>query len=347
MTEDEQLIMDEEEIRLRFKSTLELITNYTIDSLVRTDELGTKSNFEKFKPEFEIILELYRSLKNIKNLNSIPIANLETLHEKATKTLMNFDKIKRFDPIKTPDSVQARNNLINNIKSNYTETFNASTPLIAYFSTKRIDIEEMLDNERHTITAIIKEMIEQKEKTEQSVSEIQDALEIVRNATAEIGVSQHAAHFNKQANEHKAKTKKWLITTISLAVATLGFGFYLAFFSTDISKLNNVQSIQDSIAKLVIFSVLSTATIWVGKIYKFQWHNYIVNKHRQNALSSFETFVKAAKGDEQTKNAVLLQATQAIFSAQSSGFVSGNEQSTTPQILEIFKGVMGSTGQGA
>jgi hypothetical protein len=41
----------------------------------------------------------------------------------------------------------------------------------------------------------------------------------------------------------------------------------------------------------------------------------VVDQHRQNALSTFETFMKAAS-DEQMKNAVLLQATQAILTPQ-------------------------------
>ncbi|MFC1693182.1 hypothetical protein ACFL1R_06730 [Candidatus Latescibacterota bacterium] len=122
-------------------------------------------------------------------------------------------------------------------------------------------------------------------------------------------------------------------------------GFYLAIvYSAKITEFNGLQSIQFGIAKLVIFSVLYTATLWIGKIYKSQWHNYIVNKHRQNALSSFETFVEATS-DEQTKNAVLLQATNSIFSPQNSGFIPGTEHSTSPQILEIIRGVMGTTKQ--
>jgi hypothetical protein len=70
-------------------------------------------------------------------------------------------------------------------------------------------------------------------------------------------------------------------------------------------------------------------------------HNLVVNRHRQNALSSFETFVKGA-GDQQTKDAVLLQATQSIFVPQDSGFIRG-ESTPQPgsQIIEILRGIGG------
>ena len=89
----------------------------------------------------------------------------------------------------------------------------------------------------------------------------------------------------------------------------------------------------------MIFSILSYIVVWSGKIYKAHKHNYVVNRHRQNALSSFETFIKATS-DDATKNAVLIQATQSIFVPQHTGYI-GYESDilSSPQILEIIKDV--------
>ena len=76
---------------------------------------------------------------------------------------------------------------------------------------------------------------------------------------------------------------------------------------------------------------------------KAQLHNYVVNKHRQNALSTFETFVKSTD-DNDTKNAVLIQATRSIFSPQHTGFsAQEGESSTSPAIHEIIRNVIGSS----
>ena len=84
---------------------------------------------------------------------------------------------------------------------------------------------------------------------------------------------------------------------------------------------------------LVLFYLLTIAT---GN-YRAQSHNYIVNKNKQNALSTFETFVKATDNEE-IKNAVLLQTTKAIFNNTQSGYLKneciGEESS---QIIEVFK----------
>ncbi len=63
----------------------------------------------------------------------------------------------------------------------------------------------------------------------------------------------------------------------------------------------------------------------------------MVNRHRQNALSTFEAFVKAASDDD-TKNAVLLRATEAIFSLAPSGYVERqSEGQMTPQVIEVLR----------
>ena len=81
--------------------------------------------------------------------------------------------------------------------------------------------------------------------------------------------------------------------------------------------------------------------VWSGRIYKAQQHNCVVNQHRHNALSTFETFVNATE-DKETKNAVLIQTTKAIFSPQHSGFAAHEKElSTSPQILEIVRSVVG------
>lgn len=105
------------------------------------------------------------------------------------------------------------------------------------------------------------------------------------------------------------------------------------------AALTTAQSIQLGLAKLLLFSFLVGGIVWSGRVYRAHRHNYVVNKHRQNALSTFKTFVSSTQ-DQQTKNAVLLQATQCVFAPQVTGYITQeNEASGTPQILEIVRGI--------
>ena len=65
----------------------------------------------------------------------------------------------------------------------------------------------------------------------------------------------------------------------------------------------------------------------------------MVNKHRQNALTTFETFSNASGSDTQTKNAVLIEATHTIFSNQQTGYMTADkDQESSSKIIEIIKG---------
>ena len=71
----------------------------------------------------------------------------------------------------------------------------------------------------------------------------------------------------------------------------------------------------------------------------------VVNGHRQNALTTFQTFVKAA-GDEdkETKNAVLLEATRCIFSPMSTGYLGGDQETPNSSIVEVLTRTVGTVG---
>jgi hypothetical protein len=116
--------------------------------------------------------------------------------------------------------------------------------------------------------------------------------------------------------------------------------FLKAAASQQTNPISTGQSIQLSIAKLLFFSLLVGAVVWIGRIYRAHRHNYVLNRHRQNALGTFNTFVDSAH-DAQTKSAVLLQATQAIFVIQPTGYISQEMDSGgLPQILEVVKTVI-------
>jgi hypothetical protein len=70
-------------------------------------------------------------------------------------------------------------------------------------------------------------------------------------------------------------------------------------------------------------------------------HNSIVNRHRETALTTFATFV-GSTDDPATKNAVLIQSTQAIFSPQPSGYLRmDTEVPQMNQVTEIVRGIAG------
>ena len=74
------------------------------------------------------------------------------------------------------------------------------------------------------------------------------------------------------------------------------------------------------------------------KNYTAQKHLEVINTHRQNALETFDTFVTAAGENRETRDAVLLSATEAIFDANQTGYLStksssGDSKSPVQQVI--------------
>jgi hypothetical protein len=95
-----------------------------------------------------------------------------------------------------------------------------------------------------------------------------------------------------------------------------------------------------------MLSVLYFVLVWCVRVFRSHVHNETVNRHRANALRTFSIFVEGASSD-QIRDAVLVQASQCIFSPQATGFVSGQESDSagTPQIFEIIRGASQASGQ--
>src|SRR6185437_3416726 len=158
-------------------------------------------------------------------------------------------------------------------------------------------------------------------------------------AAAEAGVSREAVHFAHEANEHETAAGHWLKATVVAAVIIVIWGLVVLFGLSVPPNETAAQAIHQTVAKLIVLGALSYALVWCGRNYAASRHNFIVNRHRTNALSTFETFVKAS-GSDDVKEAVLLQATTSIFSAQPSGYSAKDIEVDQPsKIIEIMRSI--------
>ena len=328
----------EKEYRASLRTELEQLTAIEADSLVRADELGQTLSFQEGLPYFQQALGLFRELAEA-DLDTLPFQRLQELAIVAEHANSQFSEIQKFSLESHPQNpTQIRDSFINNIRDSYDDWFKEVVPIITYSRRKGSDFARFEQEAREQASRVVRIGTELQSKGEKIVGEVQEVLEQVRRAAQEVGVSQHAVQFKSEAVQHETAAKKWLIAVMVLAsltgVLTIVNVIYYAVQPIDITT---AQTIQLAVAKVILFSLLFSALVWTGRVYRSHQHNFVVNQHRQNALISFETFAKAAN-DDQTKSAVLLQATNCIFSPQASGYAdSSTEGPGSPRIMEIVR----------
>ena len=132
--------------------------------------------------------------------------------------------------------------------------------------------------------------------------------------------------------------KVWLGISILIAIGMIFF----AVKSFDVLKDNpdfmkeSKNYIQWIVTRIAVISVIYGAALWSAKNYKINRHLFVVNQHRSSALRTFEAFI-VASSDEETKNAILLEATHCIFAHSNTGFLGKDEELPANRIIEILK----------
>ena len=301
--------------------------------LVRSEDLGKALDFSSGRPVFERRLHLYRKLQDA-GLNDLPFPLLENIRNLVTQARAEFQQVLDFSPA-GQNPQQQRDRLIQQIESRYGDEFNTVGLAVAYGQQTGANLEQMQRTAREIVdgvTAVREEASAQLEKVNQTA-------ESVKRAAAEVGVSQHSTQFQDEADQQESTSKRWLwsvAVTGAVTVVLAVLNVLWLYGSLTKEKLDVGQAVQLSVAKLVLFSVLYFGLVWLARMYRSACHNRVVNQHRANALQTFETFVNAA-GDQQTKEAVLLRATDSIFGHQASGFDEARREPGGTSVLEITR----------
>jgi hypothetical protein len=222
---------------------------------------------------------------------------------------------------------QQRDALRTQFSDAYRQLVNTGSPLLS------------LVPANNTVDAALQAIEKAASDAQQRVGAIDQLLEAARAATQTVGVEKFAGVFSAEAEQHKKSAENWLIATIVLVAVTITAAVVTYQYSWSIDdRADAGRTLHVLTAKVAIFSILVTSIVATLRTYRSNRHNYVVNKHRENALTVFQAFVQGAGGDPATKSAVLLQATHCIFSPQPTGFMSSEpDPSPAPQIMEIVK----------
>ncbi|KOY84700.1 hypothetical protein AD998_19925 [bacterium 336/3] len=304
------------------------VASFIPENFKRTD-LGTELSFEADYPLMESAVKISKDLLECE-INKIPKETISKINDSINSIHSAFNHMLTFSVEKNSSNItQNRRNISNTLQSGYKDLFNTVLPIITYF--KKLD-ELELQAKLNDIQKVYDDLILREQEVEQKIKEILDK---ATQASSQVGVAVYADLFKTEAENHDKSSKLWLNWLKGMILIIIGWGvgaFFINPENNDTSKI-----FQYTVSKIIITSGLFYALSLITKNYKAHVHNHIVNRHKHNSLKTFETFVKGAGDDVQTKNAVLLSATQSIFTAQPTGYSNQEADNDSVKIIEMLK----------
>ncbi len=363
------------------KESLERIQNFDASSLARKEELGEVYHFEKAVEPVRNLIDLYKRL-SVTALEDFPDDILAEIQTQADEDHSKFKDILEFNPNRPdstseefnpnrPDSTSEmknfiaridgthalkkiarssaiRKNLIAEVNNAYKAAFTCLHPYIAYSFHRSVDFQRLDTKARDTMQSVKEESEKLMGNLKEHENSAEKILEEVRQVAAEQGVSQQAIYFKKESEHHDEKAGWWLVGVFIFAVSLIFYTIGGLF----LHKIPHIEpetiydTIQLTVSKILIFSVIAYLLFLSVRNFLNHKHNAIINKHRQNALLTYQALVEAS-GDAGVRDAVLLQASSCIFSPQSTGYVAGHETDVSRQksLVEILSKSATNTAQ--
>jgi hypothetical protein len=328
--------MEDRKQVIDFKENIKRVVEFEDKELIDRREWG-EINFEPYSFTFE------KFWNTINHLNTLPVeylsdSDLQKASSKLDEIIKSLQQIDKFALAGNSNPQNQRDSLGNDLKNKVDQFHTIIAIWIPFLAYQKGDVSENILKLNQAISKADEEMHKAQEAANKKLQEIEKISTKAREAAATAGAAVFTNEFSNEASEQLDEAKTWLWATGILAAITAILaiiGLILSF--TDYVTENVWQFVS---AKITLFILLFTATVWAGKIYRALKHQAAINKHRSLGLKTFQAFSNAAS-DSQTKNAVLLETTRSIFSGTLTGFVdskqSGNESDI--RIIEMLNSV--------
>lgn len=184
-------------------------------------------------------------------------------------------------------------------------------------------------------------------RVNQTVEYLNEKRTEMEAAIASVGVERYQSQFGTAAEEYGRASTWWLCFAFLFSAIAVILPLALLYkypFLPEISVINgaevkewiNGENVARVLGKAVaIFSLFYIASVCL-KNYRANKHLQVVNSHRSLALLTFQTFVEAASGNEDVKNAVLLETTRSIFAPGATGYDSNTPDGPDTRLIEIL-----------
>lgn len=328
---------EEHETALRLaKDALVFIQTFDARSIVRSDRLGDAFDFAKAEDSALKIIELFRQV-DTESLVGLPTSTLQSLHSISDATKQLFQQCLEFDPTTSASATSTRESIILSINNHVANVFNSLSHIISYLGSQQVGARSAIDS-------LLRELGETKGQLEALLRDADAArlqtvsiLETARMTSGAVGAREEASFFGSEAAIHRAASENWKHATLAAAACLLSYAVGTAFLHkwSWFMPTTNIGLVQFIVSKILIFGVLGYLLALSAKNFLNHKHNEIVNKHRENALLTYEKMVNAGQTDE-ARNIVLQLAAASVYQLHDTGYVKSSEGSGRGGIIEIL-----------
>jgi hypothetical protein len=313
------------------------IANFGRDAVLRPELLAAEIDFSGAGATLDRLQALYREVSII-NFEAVPLHLQNDVLQRAGQTiaiLMRFRDYKPNSGVNPPD-------LIHGLTEQYAHSYSilaqhlslaiALRPQLGRQAARAAELLAMLEDSANNFGA----------QTADIIKKVQEALRVAEEVSNNTAAVKEAEHFESECKAHKRASWCWLFITVAIMFTIIG-----SVIGHLIPELRLADSIDEmvrvALPRVVILTIAYFALVWAARNYAASRHNFIVNRHRSNALSTFRAFYQGSS-DLAIKNAVLMQATACVFSAQTTGYL--KEEAVAQEhnkIAELISAVRGKS----
>lgn len=302
---------------IEYHNALENLRNERIDELARTKELGTSLDFSRALPQLREMAEYFDSFSH-SDLDRLPVQSITTLATSCRQLLSLIASIKAFGPGES-NALNAHAGILNSVDQLHFSLVQTLSPLMAILRYKQSENVAGLGSSE--VAEKFAALDTSLTTSSDQLREIEEILANTRKFAAESVVKQQASVFLEQSNKHGETAQKWLITLFGLLAVTLIAALFSYWMTPGtLVEVSSAAAIVYFLAsKSIIFGLLIFSVLVSARNYSAHRHNEVTNRHRHNALLTYNTFVTAGSSPEM-RDIVLNHASTAIYGPADTGY---------------------------
>ncbi len=330
--------MPNQETTDRLAQAVDAVTGQNIERLVSRPEWGAIS-FKDCRDLFDDRLTLVRPLADLP-IRLLPEAPAKAIADRVGAYAEHLKAIHEFRIDVVGDPNERRNTLANATRGHIDQIYSAVSPHAAFLALQRGDIDKSVRDLASARREAEQMVSEGREHLKTQLAEIDAIMTQAREAAATAGVGHFSADFDREVKRLEKAAGVWLVAAgvFGLATATLAFASLFHPTLQLAADATYAQITQFTVGKLVLLGLFVSSTFWCTRMFRASKHQAATNRHRANALKTFQAFVKAA-ADDASRDAVLMETTRSIFAIAPSGYLGEPDASANDgmKIVELIR----------